>query len=101
MNKVTILYGKPKNTEAFEQYYKEKHIPLAAKMPGVDHMEFTQFDKGPDGNDPVYYRMAELYFPSEDQMQRTLRSPEGQSAVDDISNFATGGVTMLIGGIES
>jgi uncharacterized protein (TIGR02118 family) len=45
--------------------------------------------------------MAELYFPSEDQLQTTLGSAEGQAAVADLSNFATGGVTILVGSVES
>jgi uncharacterized protein (TIGR02118 family) len=45
--------------------------------------------------------MAELYFPNEDQLQATLGSPEGKTAVADLPNFATGGVTMLMGSVES
>lgn len=101
MNKVTILYGHPKDSRAFESYYKETHLPLAAKMKGVDRLELTRFEPGPDGNDPVYYRMAELYFANENQLQATLQSPEGQAAVGDLSNFATGGVSILFGGVES
>jgi uncharacterized protein (TIGR02118 family) len=44
--------------------------------------------------------MAELYFPSQAQMQESLGSPEGQAAVGDLANFATGGVTIVIGSVE-
>jgi len=39
-------------------------------------------------------------FPPGDIMQ-TFGSPEGKAAVDDLANFATGGVTMLIGTVEN
>ena len=31
------------------------------------------------------------------EMQQTMGSPEGQSTAADLSNFATGGVTFLVG----
>jgi uncharacterized protein (TIGR02118 family) len=70
-------------------------------MKGVARLELTRFGPGPDGGKPAFYRMAELYFPSEAQMQTTLGSPEGQTAVADLSNFATGGVTILTGSVDS
>lgn len=100
MIKVTILYHHPQDPQAFERYYAETHLPIAAKMKGVARLELTRFGPGPDGSKPAYYRMAELYFPSEAQLQATLGSQEGQAAVSDLPNFATGGVTMLTGSVE-
>ena len=34
-------------------------------------------------------------------MQETMASPEGQATSADLANFATGGVTMLIGVVEN
>ncbi len=97
MIKLTLLYGHPENTDAFETYYAQTHMPIASKMPGVDRLELTQFGPGPDGSKPEYHRMAELYFPNEEQAHAALASQEGQAAVNDLPNFATGGVTMLAG----
>lgn len=101
MIKVTVLFNHPANSREFERYYAETHLPLAAKMQGFSRLELTRFGPGPDGGRPPYYRMAELYFPSQAQMQTTLGSAEGQAAVADIGNFATGGVTMLFGSVDS
>mgnify|MGYP006310147579 CR=1 FL=1 len=100
MIKVTVLYGHPKDEQEFERYYRETHSPLATKMKGLSRLELTQFVPGPDGSKPDYYRMAELYFSNEAQMQDTLGSPEGKAAVDDLPNFATGGMTILVGTVE-
>jgi uncharacterized protein (TIGR02118 family) len=100
MIKVTLLYAHPQDSEKFERYYAERHLPLAAKMQGLARLELTRFGPGPGGSKPAYYRMAELYFTSEAQMQTTLGSPEGKAAVADLPNFATGGVTMLTGVVE-
>ena len=32
MHKITVLYGHPENIEAFEDYYNNKHLPLAATL---------------------------------------------------------------------
>jgi uncharacterized protein (TIGR02118 family) len=101
MMKITVLYGSPTSAEQFEKYYGGTHLPLAAKMKGVARIEFTKFVSGPDGAKPAFYRMAELYFTTQAQMEQSLKSSEGQATVADIQNFATGGVTMVIGSVDA
>lgn len=100
MLKVTVLYGHPTSPGDFEKYYEEKHGPIASKMNGVLRFELTRFTAGPDGSRPAYYRMAELYFTGQDRMQAAMASPEGRATIADLSNFATGGATMLVGEVE-
>ncbi len=100
MLKVTVLYGHPKSPEDFEQYYEEKHGPIASKMPGVLRFELTRFSAGQDGGRPAFYRMAEIYFEDEGQMKISMASPEALATISDIANFATGGATVLIGVVE-
>ncbi len=97
MMKVTVLYGHPSSPEAFESYYRETHLPLARAIDGLDKLELTRFIAAPGAERPTYYRMAELYFASPQQMERSLGSPSGRAAVADLDNFATGGVTVVIG----
>jgi len=101
MQKLTVLYRHPTDADTFEKYYKEKHLPLAATMEGVAKLELTKFLGTPDGQKADYYRMAELYFDNLEQMQETMSSPEGQATVNDLSNFATGGVNVIIGVTET
>ena len=35
MHKVLALYPQPKDPAHFKKYYEEKHLPLAAQMPGL------------------------------------------------------------------
>ncbi len=95
--KVTVLYGHPDDPAAFEAYYDSTHRSKAEKIKGIGRMELTKFAAGTDGRDPVFYRMAELYFPDVESMQETLNSPEGQAALADTENFATGGTTVVVG----
>ena len=100
MIKGTVLYGHPKNADAFEEYYTETHLPLVAKTNGVIKSEYTKFLPNPDGSAASFYRMAELYFEGPAEMQQALNSPEGKAMAADLSNFATGGVTILFGAVE-
>jgi uncharacterized protein (TIGR02118 family) len=100
MIKLTVLFGHPKDPAAFERYYTDRHLPIAARMPGVQKLELTKFRRNVDGSNPIYYRMAEVYFLSETALQSTLKSPEGQAAAGDMANFATGGANMLVGSVD-
>ena len=35
MIKLTVLYGHPADSAAFESYYNSKHMEIADKIPGV------------------------------------------------------------------
>ncbi len=100
MLKLTVLYGHPSDPAAFETYYAETHLPLVAKIPGVPRSEKARVVGTPDGSKPPYYRIFEFWFDSQEQMQACLGSPEGQAAVADLPNFATGGVTILISEVQ-
>ena len=96
MVKLTVLYGQPKSADAFEKYYAEIHLPIAGKMKGVNKIELSKIMGTPDGSAPAFYRIADLYFDDADHMKRVLGTPEGKATVDDLANFATGGVTVLV-----
>jgi uncharacterized protein (TIGR02118 family) len=97
MQKITVLYGHPKDEAVFESYYKTTHMPLVGKMKGIAKAELTKIIGTPDGKKADYYRMAELYFTDVEQMQQAMASAEGMATVADLSNFATGGVTVMVG----
>lgn len=101
MIKITVLYAHPASPESFEKYYAETHIPLVTKTKGIEKSELTKFLPNTDGSAPAYYRMAELYFNDAAGMQETMSSPEGKAMADDLSNFATGGVTIIFGVTEN
>lgn len=97
MIKLTVLYGHPTDTSAFEKYYSETHLPLATKTTQIVKTEFTTFLPNADGTAPAYYRMAELYFNNPAEMQEALTSPEGREMAADLGNFASGGATIIFG----
>ena len=101
MVKGTALFGHPDDPDAFEEYYASTHVPLAEKIPNLRRFERARIVATPDGSEPPYYRIGEIYFDDVEQMQAGLASEEGQAVTADFQNFATGGVTLLISEIDS
>jgi len=92
---LTIVYGQPDDTAAFDRYYEAVHSPLAAKVPGV--LAFTtRHCTAPDGDTAEQYLLAQLQFASDQDLTDALSSPEGQAAAADVANFATGGAQMFV-----
>lgn len=100
MYNVTVLYGHPADSDAFESYYAQRKMPLARTMPNVLKMETSKFLPGMDGSAPSFYRMAAIYFESPETFMATAATPEGQATTADLPNFASGGFTFLVGIID-
>ena len=91
------MYGQPIDSEAFENYYADTHLPLVSKMAGFDRAEYTIFMNQDEKTPSVFYRMAEFWFSNPEALQQTMASTGGQAVAADLSNFATGGVTVMVG----
>lgn len=95
MPQLLVLYNTPADTAAFDSYYRQTHIPLAKKIPGLRSYSISN---GPvqalAGNAP--YLIAVLTFDSMADIDAAIASPEGQAAAADLVNFASGGATLLI-----
>ncbi len=100
MFQLTALYGHPQDPTAFDHYYQNTHSPLAMKIPGLKgYIANKPTATNPQESSP-YYLIAELYFDSMETLQVGLQSSEGQAAAGDTQNFATGGVTLVIGEVR-
>ena len=100
MIRLLVMYGHPTDTEAFDKYYRDIHIPIAKKMKGLARWTVGPVRGTPDGKPGTYYYFADLYAESRDALEALLASPEGQAAVADVPKFATGGVTFLYSDVE-
>ena len=96
---VTVIYNAPKDTAAFEKYYRDVHLPLVSANQqeiGFTRADLTRFSSNLDGSKPTYYRQAELYFPSLDAAKKGMGTAGFKKVGDDLANFATGGLTGLL-----
>lgn len=100
MYKLVVCYHEPTDAGAFEQYYFDQHLSIAARIPGVARVETAKVAGTPDGSPPPFYRIAEMWFDDLETLQASMGSPEGQKTVDDLANFATGGARVFIAAVD-
>lgn len=97
---LTVVYHHPTDPAAFDAHYESAHAPLAQKIPGVRSYTSVKPGPGPEG-DPAEHLLAMLVFDDQAAFEQGMGSPEGQAAVADVGNFATGGATMLTGEVTT
>ena len=96
MAQLVVMYKTPTDVAAFDKHYSEKHIPLVEAIPGVRKYEISRgpvvTPAGPSG----YHLVAFVHFDDLAAIQKAFGSAEGQAAVADVQNFATGGVDIFM-----
>ncbi|OBQ73324.1 EthD family reductase [Mesorhizobium erdmanii] len=96
MASLVVTYGTPENPEAFDAYYREKHIPLAKTIPGLRRYEISRGPVMTPAGPAKAHLIAILRFDDLAAIQNAFASAEGQAAAADLQVFATGGADMLI-----
>jgi uncharacterized protein (TIGR02118 family) len=99
VHRLTILYDRPDDPDAFRRYYYETHIPLARRMRGLTGWNLSWIEDDQDGASR-YLLVCELYAETSEHMDAILASPEGRAASDDLTNFVTAPVDFLRGDEE-
>ena len=89
--KLTLLYNVPDDTEEFDRYYLETHIPLAEKLAGVQRLEVSRVI----GENETCHIVTELWFEDLDTMA-SMSSAHGDLVRDDVANFAPKGAVRLV-----
>ncbi len=89
MIKSVILWNLPEDmtAEEFERRYQEEHVPLMQRRPGVCRYVTTKFLPNPDGTPPKYYRMAEVYYPDMEAMQKARSSNVAKIARQQMTDW--------------
>lgn len=93
---MVALFRKPENTEEFDKYYFETHIPLTEKIPGLRKVEITKFTGSPMGESP-YYLMCEMFYDSFDAFKEASKTDESKASGRDVMKFAGDIVTFMFG----
>lgn len=95
-HRLLVLYPEPADRAAFEQHYRDVHLPLCARLPGVRQISFAiGFDRSP------YFAVFAATFDDAEALRAALDSPEGQAVADDVPRYATGGATVIDFPVES
>jgi uncharacterized protein (TIGR02118 family) len=96
MARLVVMYKTPKDAGAFDKYYREKHIPIAKKIPGLRKYEISRGPVATPAGPSGFHLIAILHFDDIAALQAALGSAEGRAAGADVGNFATGGADMIM-----
>ena len=94
MYKIVAMYGQPKDPEHFRSYYVSKHLPLAAKLPGLLSSSYS-FDVQGMGDKAPVFAIWVGEFADEAAAGAAMSSEIGQKVAADVGNYADGGFTLL------
>jgi uncharacterized protein (TIGR02118 family) len=98
--KLIVAYPPPADTEAFEKVYKDEHVPLAvARLEGKTKIVATKIKASPQGT-PVFYRVAEIHFPSMAALEACAGSPGGKEVLQNAMQISSGGPPAIMVGEE-
>ena len=93
--KVLILFGKPVDEDLFGHHFESVHRKLLDNLGGLQQRT-VNFVTGAVTGDSPFHLFVELQFVNEAEMQRALNSAAGQAMARDFTNFASGGVSVLL-----
>ena len=96
MANLVVMYKTPTDPKAFDKYYSETHISIAKQIPGLRKYEISQGPVMTPGGPSGYHMVATLRFNDMAAIQQGVASAEGQAAVADLQNFATGGADIFM-----
>jgi uncharacterized protein (TIGR02118 family) len=71
------------DVEAFEDYYVNVHVPIAARVPGIQKLVLTRTGDGLDDGAAPYYRIAELVWESRAALAAAEATPEWTAMTAD------------------
>ncbi|MGI9155758.1 MAG: EthD family reductase [Marmoricola sp.] len=99
MVRFLVTHETPSDPAAFDQHYREVHIPLAKKLPGLRRYTISRDATAVRGGD-AYYLVAEPDWDDIDALRAAFATPEGQATARDVAKLATDGVRSMVFEVE-
>lgn len=86
---IVVLYRRQDFTRVqFLSYLRDVHGPLAERLPGLVAYRQNHVVDDPTRQRPGWDAVIELWWQSRDAMESAWRTPEGQAATGDLSEFS-------------
>jgi uncharacterized protein (TIGR02118 family) len=90
--KLIVMYPTPTDISNFERRYEHEHVPKAVeKLAEKIRFDANLITAVPRQKQAPYHRMAEVYFPSMQELEDCLSSPGGQETAAHAVEISSGG----------
>jgi uncharacterized protein (TIGR02118 family) len=66
----------PADLARFEDDYMNRHVPIAARLPGLRRLTTLRVEDGYMGGDVQHYRIVEAWFDDKEVLEAALRTAE-------------------------
>lgn len=98
-----VMYPVPSDLETFERRYAQEHVPMAVeKLAGKTRFVASLVLSNADKSAAGFHRIAEVYFPSLEDLQICLSSPGGRETAAHAVEISSGGAPLfMISEVES
>jgi len=87
MVRFLAVYDEPDDPEAFDRHYREVHIQLTKKLPGLRRYTISR-NTAATRDREAYYLIAELDWDDMATVRLAFDSDEGRAAADDVAKLA-------------
>ena len=77
-----VLYETPADPAAFDRHYREVHLPLARKLPGLRRYTIGGEVTAVRGGEPCHL-VAELEWDTMEELRAAFASPQGRACAED------------------
>lgn len=94
--RIVAFHKEPPDPEAFLSYYRDVHIPIVRKIPGVRNIRWGKVLRTADGSPKPCWLISDVYFDNQDALDAALGSPEMQAAFADVANFIKDGNVQIM-----
>lgn len=94
MHSLIVLYPRPDDPAAFKAYYRTKHIPLAAKLPGLRGYSYG-YPEALGPGEPAHFCIFVGRFDSLNSMLAALNSAHGKKVAADVQNYSPKGAVLM------
>ena len=96
MARIVAFHKRPPDPEAWLEYYRDVHIPIVRKIPGVRNIRWGNVLRTTDGSPPPCWLISDVYFDDMDALETALQTPEMHEAFADTSKFILDGNVQIM-----
>ena len=94
--KLVLIYPRPQDEQAFEQVYRDIHLPMAEKkLGGVNRFTAVRILDSPQGRTRTY-RIFEAHFSTVEDLRKCMASEGANELLEHAKAISTGGPPIIL-----